>query len=142
MSDRIQRTRVQCGLTLRQAARLLVMPEIELAAIEQGTIAPADAVLAAMAALYRCSVAWLRGETAELSAENQALLRDIEHTGDRATVREFMQMLSTGDSGTPAPSARERLAAVRRRKVTERAWDASPNDRLTQEESDWMADNE
>lgn len=112
MTDRIRRTREQCGLSLAQAARLLGWAQGPLHAMEAGATAPTEADLRAMATLYCCSVAWLLGETAELSAENKALLNTID-TSDRATVREFMEMLSTRDPGGPDPApASERLAKI------------------------------
>lgn len=69
-----------------------------------------------MAVTFGCSVAWLQGVRPQLSAENEALLRSVTHDGDRATLREFMEMLSVRDPGSPVPgAAAERLAAVRAR---------------------------
>jgi transcriptional regulator with XRE-family HTH domain len=112
--SRLKSTREGAGLSLAQAAKLLGWANGPLHAMEIGAGAPpTDDDLRALAALYRCSVAWLRGETAELSAENVALLRTCENTGDRETLRNFMLMISTRDPGEPAPpSAQERLAKV------------------------------
>jgi transcriptional regulator with XRE-family HTH domain len=116
MTNRLKATRESAGLSLGQAAKLLGWARGVLHAMEidEGS-APIDSDLAALAALYRCSVAWLRGETAELSDENKALLRTVEHTGDRDTVREFMQMLSTRDPGEPAPAPAPAPASERTR---------------------------
>lgn len=113
MINRLKSTREGAGLSLAQAAKLLGWAQGPLRAFEVGETQPTDEDLRALAALYRCSVAWLRGETAELSAANEALLRDVEHAGDRETVREFMEMLSTRDPGSPVPTpASARMAAV------------------------------
>lgn len=113
MIDRLRSTREGAGLSLAQAAKLLGWAQGPLHAFEVGETPPTEEDLRTLAALYRCSVAWLRGETAELSAANEALLRDVEHTGDRAVVREFMEMLSTRDPGAPVPlPASERLAVI------------------------------
>jgi len=96
--NRLRSTREQCGLTVGQAAKLLGWARGPLYAMEIGAGSPpTDDDLRAIATLYGCSVAWLRGETAKLSPDNEALLRTIDHTGDRATVREFMEMISTTD---------------------------------------------
>ncbi len=113
---RLRSTREQCWLSLDQAAKLLGWARGPLFAMEMGVGSPpTDDDLRALAKLYLCSVAWLRGETAELSADNEAVLRTIDHTGDRETVREFMQMLSTRDPGEPSPPA----AAVRLERISE-----------------------
>lgn len=107
--NRYRSARETAGLSMGQASRLLsvplgVMSVVHLSDVELGRAEPATAMLAAMGEIYGCSVAWLRGETAQLSAENEALLRDVERTGDRATVREFMEMISTRDTAIePGP---------------------------------------
>jgi transcriptional regulator with XRE-family HTH domain len=112
-SDRLRSTRKGAGLTLGQAARLLGLKVTTLSDVELGRVNPSDGWLQDMANLYHCSVAWLRGETAELSSSDEERLRDIEHTGARAVVREFMQMLSTRDPGTlEPPPAGDRLSAI------------------------------
>jgi transcriptional regulator with XRE-family HTH domain len=114
--NRIRKTREGAGLSLAQAAKLLGWAHGPLYAFETGAAQPTDEDMRVMAALYHCSVAWLRGETGEMSAENQALLRTVEHTGDRAVVREFMEMLSTRDPGEPpALQASERAAPAAER---------------------------
>lgn len=95
--NRIRKTREGAGLSMGQAARLLGMPVTELSLMELNGVHADDDRLPRLASLYRCSVAWLLGETAPLSDENEALLNTIDHTTDRATVREFMEMLSTRD---------------------------------------------
>lgn len=113
MIDRLRRTREGAGLSLAQAAKLLGWAQGPLYALEIGATQPTDDDLRSLAKLYRCSVAWLLGQTAELSADNESLLRQVDHTGDRAVVREFMQMLSTRDPGEPTPKpASDRLAAI------------------------------
>jgi transcriptional regulator with XRE-family HTH domain len=102
-THRIRSTREGCGLTMGQAARLLGMPVTELSLMELNGVHADDDRLPRLGKLYHCSVAWLLGETAELSADSKALLSTIEHTGDRAVVREFMEMLSTRDPGVPDP---------------------------------------
>lgn len=118
--NRLRRARETAGLSIEQATAKLGWARGPLRALEDGTAKypVTEDSLRAMAGIYGCSVAWLCGETAELSLENEALLRTVEHTGDRATLREFMQMISTRDPGAPEPpSAAERLAA----KATENA---------------------
>ncbi len=97
--NRIRSTRETSGLSLSQAKRLLGSHPVAeyLGQIEDGVSLPSMDDLRAIAGIYGCSVSWLLGATAELSTENKALLGDIEYTSDRATVREFMEMLSTGD---------------------------------------------
>lgn len=113
MRSRLQHQREVSGLSLAQAAKLLGWAQGPLHAFEIGAVAPTDEDLGALAKIYGCSIAWLRGETAELSDDGEALLRGIEQTGDRAIVREFMEMLSTRDPGTPMPPApSERLARI------------------------------
>jgi transcriptional regulator with XRE-family HTH domain len=114
-TNRLQRTREVAGLSLAQAAHLLCWPQGALSAMEAAPGGPpTDANMQALADLYGCSVAWLRGETAELSEADKVLLRDVEYDSDRATLTEFMEMLSTRDPGEPpAPSSTDRLAMVR-----------------------------
>lgn len=113
MIDRLRSTRKVCGLTMKQASKLLGWAQGPLFSFEIGAVTPSDDDLRALAGIYGCSVAWLRGETAELSAESVALLKTVEHTSDRETLREFMLMISTRDPGsTPPLSARERLAQI------------------------------
>lgn len=113
--SRLRATREGAGLSLGQASRLLGVEVVWLSEQETQDPSATPEQFATMAKVYGCSVAWLRGETAELSAENEALLKTIEHTPDRATVREFMEMISTRDPGAPMPSTNERLAAVSRK---------------------------
>ncbi len=102
MTSRLTSTRIACGLSIAQACKLLGWQPDDLIVLEESAYlaahAASDSALRKLADLYRCSVAWLRGETAKLSDENEALLRTVDHTGDRATVREFMEMLSTRDA--------------------------------------------
>jgi transcriptional regulator with XRE-family HTH domain len=115
VTSRLTSTRIGAGLSVAQASKLLGWHPDNLIAIESGEHPPSPTGLRKLAELYRCSVAWLRGETAKLSAGNEALLETVDHDGDRATVREFMEMISTRDPGEPAPpSAAERLASRRR----------------------------
>ena len=111
--NRIRETREASGLTMGQAARLLGCSVVDVSLMETNHVHADDGRLPALASLYKCSVAWLLGETAELSAEQDAWLRQVEHTGDRAIVRNFMEMLSTRDPGAPLPApASERLATI------------------------------
>lgn len=81
--------------------------------IEDGFAAPGPDDLKSLAKVYGCSVAWLTGHTTELSQENLALLRTVESTNDRDTLRRFMLMISTRDDDeSPRMSARERLANI------------------------------
>lgn len=112
MIDRIRTTRAGAGLSLGQASKLLGISAADLSLMELNGVHGDDDRLPLLAKIYGCSVRWLRGETAELSAENVALLRTCEHTGDRETLREFMLMISTRDLGAPMPSASERLTAI------------------------------
>lgn len=128
MIDRLRSTRVGAGLSLQQAAKLMGWAQGPLFAFEVGATVPTDDDLRVMAKVYRCSVRWLRGETAELSAENAALLRTVDHTGDRETLREFMLMISTRDPGAPpSPTAQERLAAI----ACKQTGSAAPQETLT-----------
>jgi transcriptional regulator with XRE-family HTH domain len=134
MSDRFRHQREVCGLSMKQASRLLGVEVGFVLSWETLAVKPTEEQLRAMAKVYGCSVAWLQGETAELSAESNALLNTIEHTSDRAIVREFMQMLSTRDPGEPAsPTVAERLSRVR-------AWDSPSMSNAAQEEADRRAD--
>ncbi len=113
MTIRYRKARETAGLSLGQAAKLLGWKVTDLSLYELGSLRMEHEEEKAMAACYGCSAAWLRGETAALSPENETLLRTVEHTGDRETLREFMLMISTRDPGEPAqPSAAERLAKL------------------------------
>jgi transcriptional regulator with XRE-family HTH domain len=93
--QRLRRGREISGLTMGQAARLLGMRVPDLSLMELNGVHYDDDRLPALAALYQTTVAWLLGDDPKLSPENLALLCDVEHTGDRATVREVMEMWST-----------------------------------------------
>jgi len=111
--DRVRWTREQAGLSRGQAARLLGLTVEWVTGVEHGTVIPTGEQLKAMAVTFGCAVAWLQGAKPQLNAQNEALLRSVTHDGDRATLREFMEMLSVRDPGAPVPgSAAERLAAV------------------------------
>ncbi len=113
--NRLRRARETAGLSIEQVSAKLGWACGTLRALEDGSAKypVIEESLRALSSLYGCSIAWLRGETAELSADNEALLRTVEHTGDRETLREFMQMISTRDPGAPSPpSAEERLARL------------------------------
>jgi transcriptional regulator with XRE-family HTH domain len=85
--QRLRRGREISGLTMGQAARLLGMRVPDLSLMELNGVHYDDDRLPALAALYQTTVAWLLGDDPKLC--------DVEHTGDRATVREVMEMWST-----------------------------------------------
>ena len=92
---RFREGRKASGLTLGQGARLLGVEAVRLSDVELDRAEPGDELLIKMAALYLTTVAWLLGDDPKLSAENLALLDSIDHDSDRATMTEFMGMLST-----------------------------------------------
>jgi transcriptional regulator with XRE-family HTH domain len=102
MVNRLKSTRETAGLSLLQVQRMIGCSPSWIIQREGGLTQPNEADLRVLAALYGCSVAWLRGETAELSDEAMALLRTVEHTSDRATLHEFMLMISTRDPDEPS----------------------------------------
>jgi transcriptional regulator with XRE-family HTH domain len=135
VKNRLQHQREVCGLSLAQAAQQLGWAQGPLHAMESGQGSPpTEADLGELAKLYGCSIAWLLGETAELGDENKAMLDTIEHTSDRAIVREFIEMLSTRDPCEPVPPT----SAVRLTRV--RAWDSPSTSDAAQEEADRRAD--
>lgn len=131
MTDRIREGREESGLSMKQAAKLLGVDLGELFGAETGTAKPSDELLIKMARLYQTTVAWLLGDEPQISDANKALLRAVEHTGDRAELERFMGMLSTPERpGYPEPPKAKTLARVATeridRAVTDVAVDSTP----------------
>jgi transcriptional regulator with XRE-family HTH domain len=141
-SNRLRRGREIAGLSLGQAARLLGMQATGLSLMELNGVHADDDRLLALAALYQTTVAWLLGDKPQISAENLALLGDVDYDKDRATLREFMGMLSTPErDGLPPPRKARTLAEVKADRALTVAWDTHRSD-AQQEEADRRADAE
>lgn len=109
---RFRRAREIAGLSIGQAARLLDVSRDWLDSAEHGWTPPGEH-LRAMADLYQTTTSWLLGDEPQISGANLALLRDVEHDTDRATLTEFMGMLSTPErDGVPPPRRARTLADV------------------------------
>lgn len=113
--NRLARAREICGLSITQASKVLGWARGPLFAIETGQGAPpSDDDLIKLAALYQTTVAWLLGDEPQISDDNKALLRTVEHDVDRAAVAEFVGMLSTPErAGFPEPRCAKTLEQIR-----------------------------
>ena len=91
---RLTRAREMAGLSLAQAAKLLGWQRdhgvTTLADLESGKREPATSLLNALADLYDVQVEWLRGDDLVLRPETEMLLRSVENTTDRETLRDLL----------------------------------------------------
>lgn len=95
--SRLTRARELAGLSLAQAAKLLGWARGPLYAMEIGEgVPPTEDELRKLAELYGVSLAWLRGEDVELPAATRAVLRQVEHPGDRARLTELLTAIQGG----------------------------------------------
>lgn len=126
---RLRQGRKISGLTLGQGARLLDVEVIHLANVELEVEPASDQLLRRMAELYQTTVAWLLGDEPQISPENHRLLNDVEHDSDRATLTEFMGMLSTPErAGYPPPRKARTIADIARLFTTAAEHDQSADE--------------
>lgn len=112
--SRLTRAREMAGLSVGQAVNLLGWPRAQLLAVEASDTPPSGEVIRALADLYGTSVEWLRGEPVDLRESTRAVLRQVEHAGDRATLTELLEAVQgTAPPNQPSVGSPENPLRVR-----------------------------